>query len=101
MIFHISATTMKRVAKARASCSFEFAPMPDHITALLHEFKNCQGWVRAPVGSDQWTILWVTEFEPKYAWSQADAPFYQLRSPIGQETIRRLSLTRNELEAIA
>lgn len=101
LVFHLAATHMKRVAKARNTCGIGFfAPMPDHINALIQSIIGCGGWVREPVGADQWTLLWLTKFPPRNDWKTA-TPFHKIETECGQAVIRRLSLTKKELELAA
>lgn len=97
LIFHISATTLKRVAKARASTGFAFAQMPDHIAALIDAFKGCGGWGRKPVGADQWTILMLSMFPPRNGWEKAG--FLKLDSEAWEGERLRMSMTAKELAA--
>ncbi len=98
MIFHLGATVLKRVSKARDTCGAEFfAPMPDHIAALVDSFSDSDGWVRDPVGKDQWTMLLLSKFPPHNGWKTIDASFHKIQSEIGQQVVRRLSLTKKEL----
>jgi len=98
MIFHLGATVLKRVSKARDVLGAEsFAPMPDHIAALVDSFSESDGWVRDPVGKDQWTMLLLSKFPPHNGWKTIDASFHKIQSEIGQAVVRRLSLTKKEL----
>lgn len=97
LIFHISATALKRVAKARASTAYDFAPMPDHISALLDLFEDCKGWIRLPVGADQWTILMLSMFPPRNGWEKER--FLELDSERGREAKALMSMTAKEYAA--
>jgi hypothetical protein len=94
LLFHISATTLKRCAKAKESTGMNFAPMPDHVKGLIDAFYGCGGWVRGPVGADQWTILLISSRPPKNGWGNS---FHLIQSIEGDEVIKRLSLTKSEL----
>lgn len=100
LIFHISATTLKRTAKARDAGLNINPNIPNHIQGLLDNFSCSKGWIRSGVGADYWTLMLLTEFPPKYGWG-ADVPFHLINSPEGQEVIRSLSLTKKEKAEVA
>jgi len=98
MFIHISANTLKRIAGAKAVTGKTFAPTPDHISAMLQQFSGACGWVREPVGADQWTILLLSKFPPRSGWNTKNgARFLKLDSDEGKSLVRRLSLTKKQL----
>ncbi len=98
IIIHISATTLKRVAKAREA-GYNFAPMPDHISGMLSVFHGARGWVREPVGADQWTMLLLSRHAPRYGWNTKTGPrFLKIDDENGQKLIQHLSTTAKERE---
>jgi hypothetical protein len=100
IIIHISATTLKRVAKAREA-GYNFAPMPDHISGMLSAFNGAGGWVREPVGADQWTMLLLSRHSPRHGWKPKDGPgFLRIDDDNGQKLIQHLSTTAKEREQI-
>jgi three-Cys-motif partner protein len=102
VVVHVSATALKRVAHARAATSINFAPMPDHIADMVSAFDGAGGWVREPVGADQWTLLLLSNYPPRNGWSPRNggARFHRIDDLQGQDVIRRLSLTRKQLEQL-
>jgi len=101
LIIHISATTLKRVAKARANVAFDFAPMPDHIADLLEKFRGAGGWIREQVGKDQWTMLLLSKYPPRNGWNTKTGPkFFLMHSGEGKGLIHYLSTTAKEREAL-
>jgi len=98
VIIHISANTLKRVAKAR-EVGYNFAPMPDHISGMLSAFDGAGGWVREPVGADQWTLLLLSKFPPRNGWNPKTGPrFLRIDDDNGRELIQYLSTTAKERE---
>lgn len=98
LVLHIAATILKRVSKARDSVGYDFAPMPNHIAGMLDLFTRCGGWIREPVGADQWTIAMISKYPPKSGWAQKNASFHLINSPDGQQTIKRLTYTKKEIK---
>jgi len=96
---HLAATAMKRVAGARAT-GIKFAPMPDHIQHAINFIMsgNGAGWIREPIGADQWTLMLLTKNPPKHGW--ANQGYYLINSPEGREVIKRMSMTKKELASI-
>lgn len=97
-IFHISATTLKRIAKARESGIKANADIPNHVQAMLDKFAHSKGWVRNGVGADYWTLMLLTKFSPDYGWGK---DYHLIDSPEGQKVIRSLSLTKKEMAEVA
>jgi three-Cys-motif partner protein len=95
-IIHISATTLKRVSKAKQATSFSYSYMPDHIGDMFDAFSYCGGWIREPIDKDQWTLALISYFEPKHGWNTKAASFHKISSEKGQEVITKLSLTKAE-----
>lgn len=95
LIFHISATTLKRVWRARESTDIQFSPMPDHIADMLTYFNDCGGWIRQPAGADQWTMMLISRFPPRNGWLVKDGlSFYKIEEQEGQKLIKHLSMTK-------
>ena len=101
MIFHISANTLKRVAKARQATNFNFSPMPDHMHGMIKAFRDAGGWIREPLGSDQWTIALLSKYPPEYGWMCQGAKFHKIDSRSGKYIVSRLSLTKKEMAEVA
>ena len=85
------------MAKAKAATGFTFAPIPDHISAMFAAFDKCGGWIREPVGPDQWTLALISKFPPRHGWNTKSASFHRIDSEAGQATIKRLTSTKKEL----
>ena len=97
LIFHVGATHLKRVAGAREA-GINFRPLPDHLTGLIELFMSQpRGWIRSPVGADQWTIVMLTHFETAYGWEKQG--YHKLTTPIGQQVLSDLSLTNAQKRA--
>lgn len=97
VIFHLSATTLKRVSLARESTGFNFRPMPNHVANLIDSFADCGGWIREPVGGDQWTMMLVSKFPPRNGWNVKNGPkFYKIDQPEGQQMVEYLSTTAKQ-----
>ena len=97
LVLHIAATMLKRCSRARDATGYDFAPMPDHIAGMLELFRKSGGWIREPVGADQWTIALICKYPPRQGWSRKTASFHTIESRAGQETIKRLTYTKKEL----
>lgn len=96
LIIHVSSNTLKRVSRAREATGFNFSPMPNHVQDMLAAFTGCGGWIREPVGSDQWTMLLLSKFPPYGGWNCKNGPrFLLIDSTEGSSLIRRLSTTRS------
>jgi hypothetical protein len=97
---HLAATAMKRVSGARAATGMQFAPMPDHISHAIQFIMagDGAGWIREPIGADQWTLMLLTRNPPKHGW--ASQGYHLINSPEGREVIQRMSMTKKELASI-
>lgn len=97
LIIHISSTTLKRVAKAREATDINFSPMPDHISDMLNAFNGCGGWIREPLGRDQWTMLLLSKFPPRNGWNPKNGPrFLRINETEGIKLIEYLSTTKKD-----
>lgn len=93
---HLSATALKRVAACkRARPDLSFVDMPDHVKGVIGMFaKHPKGWVRKPVGADQWTMFFISRFSPKGDWQKQG--FHHIGEQKGKEIIHLLSTTAKE-----
>lgn len=97
MIFSIAGNTLKRVYGARLSTGYNFSSMPNHVADMIDSFADCGGWIREPIGADQWTMVLVSKFPPRNGWNVKTGPkFYKIDQPEGQQMVEYLSTTAKQ-----